>query len=162
MRASGGAILAGAVAGLLIAFWKLAVLGLLLRAVLPGEPRRAAALAASCYAAMHLGGLLVGAAVAPTLLLSLSYLFLAFAFAAVRLRTGVLWPLVGCYALLLTTGAAAQDTAAPNLVASVESILPAVIASLLLAAYGLFALPRQPRVADAEWREASYGQPSQA
>jgi hypothetical protein len=96
---------------------------------------------------MHLGGLLVGAAVAPTLLLSLSYLFLAFAFAAVRLRTGVLWPLVGCYALLLTTGAAAQDTAAPNLVASVESILPAVIASLLLAAYGLFALPDSR-----EWR----------
>ena len=142
LRATSAGILAAAAAGLAIAFWKLAVLGLLVRAFQPQGTWRAATVAAVLYGLLHLGGLLVGAAVGPTLLLSLSSLFLAFGFAAVRLRTGLLWPLVGCYALLLTTAAATQDIVTPNLAASIEVLAPAVAVSLLVALYGVFALGR--------------------
>jgi uncharacterized protein len=142
LRATTAGIVPAAAAGLAIAFWKLAVLGLLVRAFQPHGVWRAAAVAAVLYALLHLGSLLVGAAVGPTRLLSLSYLLLAFGFAAVRLRTGLLWPLVGCYALLLTTAAATQDVVAPNLAPSIEAIAPAVAVSLLLALYGVFALRR--------------------
>ena len=94
--------------------------------------------------AMHLSGLLVGAALVPTLLLSLSYLFVAFAFGAAWLHTGLIWPLVISNALLIMSAAATQATEAPNLVASVESILPAVVVSLVLAVYGALLLRKQP------------------
>jgi len=139
---------AGAVVfGVLIAFWKLAVLGLLLYVWLPRGARAAAGLTAVFWGTMHLGGILTGGLVAPTLLLSLSYLFLGFAFAAVRLRTGLLWPLVTSYALLLTTAAAMQDGDASNLAASVSDLMPAVTVSLLLAMYGLVVY-RRPRATD--------------
>ncbi len=137
---------AGAVAfGLLIAFWKLTVLGLVLYAWLPRGARAAAALTACSFAIMHLGGILVGGVVLPTLVLSLSYLFLGFAFVAVRLRIRLLWPLVCCYALFLTTAAmASQDNGASNLAGSVSDMLAGVFISLLLAGYGLIAW-RRPR-----------------
>lgn len=131
--------------GVLIAFWKLAVLGLVLYAWLPRGARDAAALTACSFAIMHLGGILVGGVVVPTLVLSLSYLFLGFAFVAVRLRVRLLWPLAGCYALLLTTAAMVlQDNGATNLAGSVSDVLPAVFSSLLLASYGLIVW-RRPR-----------------
>ena len=142
MRATAAGMLAAAAAGLAIAFWKLVVLGLLVRAFEPHGVWRAATLAAVLYGLLHLGSLLVGAAVGPTLLLSLASVCLAFGFAAVRLRTGLLWPLVGCYALLLTTAAASQDLVAPNLAPSIEAVAPAVAVSFLLALYGVFALRR--------------------
>jgi len=124
--------------GVLVAFWKLTVLGLVLYAWLPRGARAAAALTACSFAVMHLGGILVGVVVVPTLLLSLSYLFLGFAFVAVRLRIRLLWPLACCYALLLTTAAMVlQDNGASNLAGSVSDVLPAVFSSLLLAGYGL-------------------------
>jgi len=137
---------AGAVAfGVLIAFWKLTVLGLVLCAWLPRGARAAAALTACSFAIMHLTGILVGGVVAPTLVLSLSYLFSGFAFVAVRLRTGLLWPLVCCYALFLTTAAMVlQDNEGSNLAGSVSDVLPALVISLLLAGYGLIAW-RRPR-----------------
>jgi len=131
-----------AVFGFLIAFWKLVVLGLLIYAWLPSGERSAAALAAAFWATMHLGGILTGGIVVPTLLLCLSYIFLAFAFGAVRLRTGLFWPLIVSYALLLAGAVAVQDGEASNLVPSVAAIVPAVVISALLASFGLLALPR--------------------
>ena len=144
-----GQAAAALVFGLLIAFWKLTVLGLLLYALLPRGARTGAALAAAFWAGMHLvGGVLTGAIVLPTLVLVLSYFFLALAFAAIRLRTGLLWPLVGAYALLLTTAAAAQTGTASNLATSVADLLPAVGVSVLLAGYGLAAWPRREASVD--------------
>ena len=138
----------GAVAfGALNAFWKFAVLGLLLYAWLPHGARAAAGRTAFFWAALHLGGILLGGIVAPTLVLCLSYVFLGFAFAAVRLRTGLLWPLVASYGLLLATASAVQEGDASNLAASVSELMPAVIVSVLLAAYGLLVW-RRPGAAD--------------
>lgn len=74
-------------------------------------------------------------------------MFLGFAFAAVRLRTGLLWPLVATYALLLGTASAAQEGDASNLAASVSELMPAVIVSVLLALHGLLVW-RRPGAAD--------------
>jgi hypothetical protein len=124
--------------GALIAFWKLTVLGLVLYAWLPRGARAAATLTACSFAIMHLTAILVGAIFVPTLVLALSYLFLGLAFVAVRLRTGLLWPIVCCYALLLATAAMVlQDNGASNLAGSVADVLPAVFSSLLLAGYGV-------------------------
>ena len=131
--------------GLAISFWKLTAFGLMLRAFMALGHWRAALTTAFFYGLMHLGSLLVGAHPLPTMLLALSYLLLGFGYAAVQLRTGALWPLMLANALLLTAAAATQVGNAPNLVPTVESILPAVIISALLACYGLFVMPRQPR-----------------
>ncbi|MBA2638485.1 MAG: hypothetical protein H0U77_00500 [Nocardioidaceae bacterium] len=140
-----GKVASAAAFGVLIAFWKLAVLGLVLYAWLPRGARAAAALTACSFAIMHLTGVVVGGVVVPTLVLSLSYLFLGFAFVAVRLRIRLLWPLACCYALLLTTAAMVlQDNEASNLAGSVSDVLPAVFSSLLLAGYGLIVW-RRPR-----------------
>lgn len=128
--------------GLLIAFWKLIVLAVLLHAWLHRGGRWAAAATAVFWASMHLGGIFTGATAVPTFVLSLSYLFLAFSFVAVRLRTGLLWPMIATYALLLTTTVAVHGTESSNLVASVHDILPAGGISILLAVYGLAAWPR--------------------
>lgn len=138
-----GAAAAAAVFGLLIAFWKLVVLGLMLFALLPGGARSATAVAALFFAGLHLAGILTGGAVAPTLVLALSYAFLAVAFTAVWLRTGLLWPLVASYSLLLATSVAGQVTESSNLAASVADILPLLVLSIVLAAYGLLAWPRR-------------------
>lgn len=141
--ATAGEVTAAVAFGVLVAFWKLTVLGLVLYAWLPRGARAAAALTACSFAILHLTGILVGAVVVPTLVLSLSYLFLAFAIVAVRLRTGLFWPLVCCYALLLTTAAMVlQDNGASNLAGSVADVLPAAATSLLLAGYGLMVWPR--------------------
>lgn len=144
VRATPGAFLIGIVFAALISFWKLAALALIFQALLLRGRWSAAALAALLYGAMHLGGLLVGGALLPTLLLALLYLLLAWAFLAVRLRTGALWPAMLANTLLLTSAVATQVGDAPNLAPSVESILPAVIISAMLALYGLFVLaPRR-------------------
>jgi hypothetical protein len=131
--------LAAAAFGLLTSFWKLLVLGLILYAFLPRGERSAAALAALAFGAMHIGGILTGGVAMPTLLLALTYLFLGFAFVAVRLRTDLLWPLVGCYAILLGTAGAVQTSDAGNLAATVEGVLPFFGVSVLLACFALIA-----------------------
>jgi hypothetical protein len=133
--------------GVLIASWKLIVLALLLHTWLPRGPRTAAALAACLWGTMHLGGILIGGHPAPTLVLSLSYVFLSFAFVSIRLRTGLIAPLVACYSLFLTTAALAlQNNGATNLVATVSDAIPPLASSVLLAGYGLLAWkrPSQP------------------
>jgi len=140
---------AGALAfGVLIAFWKLVVLGLILYAWWPRGPRTAAVVTAVFWGGMHLGGLVAGAPLVPTLLLALSYCLLGFAFVAVRFRVGLLWPLIACYALLLTTAAATQTGDASNLADSVTAVLPAVGSSIVLAGYGLLAWPRRWQAAE--------------
>ncbi|MDQ3870777.1 MAG: hypothetical protein M3301_04070 [Chloroflexota bacterium] len=76
---SAGKATAAIAFGVLVAFWKVTVLGLVLYAWLPRGTRAAAGLTALLWAAMHLSGILAGGVVTPTLLLSLSYLFLGFA-----------------------------------------------------------------------------------
>jgi hypothetical protein len=121
----------------------------------------AAGLAALFWAAMHLvGGILTGAALAPTLILCISYLFLAFAFVAVRLRTEMLLPLTACYALLLAAAAATQNNEASNLAATVADMMPALIISALLAGYGLIAWPRNTQTANQELRHVYAGDQS--
>lgn len=143
-----GRVAAAVAFGVLIAFWKLTVLGLLLYALLPRGARSGTALTALFWAGMHaVFGILGGSPVAPTLVLALSYVFLIFAFVAVRLRTGLLWPLVGSYALLLATASATQKSGASNLADSVEAMLPALGVSVVLAVYGLAAWPRRRRAA---------------
>lgn len=139
---SAGQLVAAAAFGVLTAGWKLMALGLLLHALLPRGTRTGLALTAVLWAGMHLLAILVGALVLPTLVLVLSYVFLSFAFAAVRLRTGLLWPLVGAYALLLASASLLQTGGASNLAGSVEDLLPALGVSVLLAAHGVAALPR--------------------
>jgi len=128
--------------GMLTAFWKLVVLALVLFAWLPRGPQLATAMTAGLWAGMHLAfGILTGAAALPTLVLAVSYLFLSFAFIAVRLRTGLLWPLVPSYGLLLATAGAVQGDEASNLATSVADLQPALVISVLLAVFGLVAWP---------------------
>ena len=152
---SAGRTAAAVAFGVLIATWKLIALALVLYAWLPRGPRTAAALTAAVWATMHLGGILVGASVAPTLMLCLSYLFLSYAFVCVWLRTELLWPLVATYALFLTSAIAVQHTDASNLADSVTNLIPAVATSVLLAAYGLAISPRRARPASAHARTRS-------
>lgn len=142
---SAGEIAAAVPFGVLIAFGKLAALGLVLYAWLPRGARAAAGLSALFWGGMHVGGILAGGIVAPTLVEALSYVFLGFAFVSVRLRAGLLWPVLCCYALFLSAaGLAFKDNGASNLVASVSDVLPAVFTSLLLAGYGLLVWRRGP------------------
>lgn len=140
VRATPGAFLLGIIFAALISFWKLAALALVFQSLLPSGRWQAALLAALLYGAMHLGGLLVGGALLPTLLLAVSYVLLAWAFLAVRLRTSALWPAMLANTLLLTSAVATMAGTTPNLAPSVESILPAVVISAILALYGLFVL----------------------
>jgi hypothetical protein len=144
VHANATGIISAVVAGALIAVWKLGALGLMLRALRPRGVWPAPCLAALLFGLMHLGALLVGGSPLPTLLVSLSYLFYGFAAAAVIVRTGLLWPLVLTYAVFLASAAATQDPHAPNLVASVEMILPALVVSAVLAIYGFLVRRRTP------------------
>lgn len=139
------AVAAAAVAfGVLNAFWKLGFLGLLMYAWLPRGERFAAAVAAGVWGVMHLAGILLGARVVPTLVLAAAYVLLSFGFAGVWMRTRLLWPLVGAYALLEGSAVAIfRDSGASNLATSAADLLPLMYSSLLLAGYGLLALPRR-------------------
>ena len=130
--------------GVLNAFWKLGFLGLLMYAWLPRGERFAAAVAAGVWGVMHLAGILLGARVVPTLVLAAAYVLLSFGFAGVWMRTRLLWPLVGAYALLEGSAVAIfRDSGASNLATSAADLLPLMASSLLLAGYGLLALPRR-------------------
>jgi len=130
--------------GVLNAFWKLGFLGLLMYAWLPRGERFAAAVAAGVWGVMHLAGILLGARVVPTLVLAAAYVLLSFGFAGVWMRTRLLWPLVGAYALLEGSAVAIfRDSGASNLATSAADLLPLMYSSLLLAGYGLLALPRR-------------------
>lgn len=138
-------VAAGVVAfGVLNAFWKLGLLGLLMYAWLPRGERFAAEAAAGVWGVMHLSGILLGARVIPTLVLAAAYVLLSFGFAGVWMRTRLLWPLVGAYALLEGSAVAIfRDSGASNLATSATDLLPLLATSFLLAGYGLLALRRR-------------------
>ena len=95
------------------------------------------------WSGMHLiFGILAGNPALPTLVLAISYAFLSFAFIAVRLRTGLLWPLLPCYGMFLAAAASVQGDEASNLATSVADLLPPLVISVLLGLYGLIAWPR--------------------
>lgn len=130
----------GAVFALSIGFWKVASLALGLLLLAPLGRWRAAGLAGLCFGLAHLLALLVGASLAPTLVNALASGLLGFAIAALALRTGVAWPAVALYSLLLFAVAVTGGLEAPNMAPSVEALLPAVAISGLLAALGIAAL----------------------
>ena len=141
---SGANVAAVVACGLLIAFWKLVVLALVLFSWLPRGLRSAAAITAAMWSGMHLiFGILAGNPALPTLVLAISYAFLAFAFVAVRLRTGLLWPLMPCYGMFLAAAASVQGDEASNLATSVADLLAPLVVSALLGLYSLIAWPRR-------------------
>ena len=128
--------------GVLIAFWKIAALGMFVMAFLRRGRWRTTIYTALLFAVMHLGGILVGADPIITGLLSLSYFFLGFAFVSLRLRTGVLWPQWLIYTLFLVISALLQPTRGPNLVPSIETLTGLVVITAILAIYGGIMLAR--------------------
>ncbi|MBA3824642.1 MAG: hypothetical protein H0X24_12205 [Ktedonobacterales bacterium] len=144
VTATPGTLLVGIMAGFLIAFWKLSVLGILLAALAPWGKWARVGISAVLFGVMHLGGILAGGHIAPTIMLSVSYAFLAVAYGSLVVRTGALWPAVLTYGVFLASAFAILKSAAPNLATDVSSILPAVFAAVVLAVYGLIALSGTP------------------
>lgn len=146
--------------GVLNAFWKLGFLGLLMYAWLPRGERFAVGVAAGVWGAMHLAGILFGARVIPTLVLAASYALLSCGFAGVWMRTRLLWPLVAAYALLEGSAVAIfRDSGASNLAPSAADLLPLSVSSLLLAGYGLLALPPRRRSEEPRLQGRVFGPP---
>jgi hypothetical protein len=141
VQARPGTVLAWVIAAAMIAYFKMVVLGFLLHSFRSQRAWRAAGLAASVFAVMELGGLLGGGASVATSALSVMYLFLAFAYGAAWLRTGVLWPLIIGNALMTISVAATQRTIdASNLAVSVEAVMRGMGLALMVAVYGGFLL----------------------
>ncbi|HEX2148862.1 MAG TPA: hypothetical protein VHI31_01615 [Actinomycetota bacterium] len=129
------------IAGPLIAFYKMVVLGGLLYAFKPLGRWRAAGLAALAFAVFEFGGVLGGGALLATGLLSLMYFFLSFAYGAAWLRTGLIWPLVIANALMTVSAASTQRSVeASNVANSAADMFSGIGVAVLLAAYGAFLL----------------------
>jgi hypothetical protein len=141
------AIELGVLAGVFIAFWKIAALGMFVEAFRRRGRWRTTIYAALLFAVMHLGGILVGANPIAAGLLSLSYFFLGFAFVALRLRTGVLWPQWLIYTLFLVISALLQPSRGLNLVPPIETLTGLVVMTAIIALYGGIMLARQTQPA---------------
>lgn len=137
VQAAPGTLVAWGVAALLIAFYKMVLLGGLLDAFESKGRWQAAGLAALVFALFELGGVLAGGKIVTTGLLSIMYFFLAFAYGAAWLRTGTIWPLVIANALMTISAAASQRSVeTSNLASSAPEILSGIVVAVLLAAYG--------------------------
>ncbi|HYN98175.1 MAG TPA: CPBP family glutamic-type intramembrane protease, partial [Actinomycetota bacterium] len=149
VQAAPGTLVAWAIAALLIAFYKMVRLGGLLYALEPRGRWKAASLAALTFALFELGGVLAGGRLAATGLLSVMYFFLSFAYGAVWLRTGTIWPLIIANALMTISAAATQRSVeASNLASSVPEMVSGIVVAILLAAYGAFLMRKPSRSTD--------------
>ncbi|WP_380166290.1 CPBP family intramembrane glutamic endopeptidase [Jannaschia sp. R86511] len=88
--------------------------GLVLRSLLPVGIWPAAVVSSAAFGLLHLVNVLAGAALAPTLLQVVYATAVGFGYAAVTLRTGVLWPVVVIHVLVdlaafATTGTERTD-----------------------------------------------------
>jgi len=113
--------------------------GLLLRWLVPHGLWRAAVVSSVAFGVMHLVNLLAGADLGATLVQVGYATALGFAFAAVALRTGVLWPLVIIHALIDVAGFLTVDETAPAGTSATAVVLPAVYA-VGFAVYGALVL----------------------
>jgi membrane protease YdiL (CAAX protease family) len=73
--------------------------GLMLQALLPQGPLRAATVSAVCFGLLHLLKFFVGAPLSYTLVTVGLNIIFGFGYAALRLRINTLWPLIGLHAL---------------------------------------------------------------
>lgn len=131
--------------------------GVMLQALLPLGPLRGAALSGLFFGLAHLNNLLANAPVLIVLAQTIGAFLLGFGFAACRLRTRTIWPLILFHALYdLPTSIARFNTKNVAAVISTLTIIsPLTIAivvilpGFILACYGLFLLrPRfsQPQI----------------
>jgi membrane protease YdiL (CAAX protease family) len=111
--------------------------GVMLQALAPTGLWKAAILSAVVFGAMHLLNLLFGADLAATLLQSAYAAALGFGFAAVTLRTGILWPLIVIHALIDFTGFVASDGTVVTNVTSIDILIYALYI-VVFTAYGIF------------------------
>jgi uncharacterized protein len=111
--------------------------GLMLRALVSLGLWRAAVISSVLFGVMHLQNLLFGADLAGTLLQVAYAAAMGFGFAAVTLRTGVIWPLVVIHALIDFAGFA---TSGETIMGDVSAADVAVygLYILMFVTYGLF------------------------
>jgi len=114
--------------------------GLILTALLPAGIFRAAVISAVCFAAPHLLNMLGGTwDPAFTAVDTVAAFGLGLTFAALRLRTGSIWPLVGVHALFDFTSLAAIGGVEIH-AQSIQILVSSVTVGIVFAAYGIFLL----------------------
>jgi membrane protease YdiL (CAAX protease family) len=111
--------------------------GLILQALAPAGLWRAAILSSILFGMMHLLNLLFGADLVATLLQAAYATAMGFGFAAVTLRTGVLWPLIVIHALIDFAGFVTMEGTVTSGVTSTDFVIY-ILYSVVFAAYGLF------------------------
>lgn len=113
--------------------------GLILRALAPRGVRRAAVVSSVLFGLMHAVNPLFGADLGATLLQVGYATAMGFAFAAVALRTGTIWPLVAIHALVDVVGFVAADGTTATALAGADVLVAAVYATMFTA-YGVLVL----------------------
>ncbi|MGH7863476.1 MAG: hypothetical protein ACREQB_00690, partial [Candidatus Binataceae bacterium] len=91
------------------------------------------------YGVMHLGALLVGAPLRATVVGAIMMTFIGFAYAAARLRTSTIWPLIALQSLFYA-GAFSQYTSGPNALPAWNVLLMSLLISVSVAGYGVVTL----------------------
>lgn len=111
--------------------------GLILQALAPTGLWWAAILSSIAFGAMHSLNLLFGADLIATLLQAAYATAMGFGFAAVTLRTGVLWPLIVIHALIDLAGFATSDGTVMTRVTSTDVMIYTLYV-FVFTAYGIF------------------------
>jgi membrane protease YdiL (CAAX protease family) len=122
--------------------------GVILQSLLPSGPLAAAALSGLFFGLAHLNNLLTHVPPAIVLVQAVGAFLLGFGFAACRLRTRTIWPLILFHALydlpaditLFNAGKAGAIIATLSTLSLVTIALVLIIPGLILACYGLFLL----------------------
>ncbi len=113
--------------------------GLILRALVPRGVWLAAVVSSLLFGLMHVLNLLFGAGLDATLLKVGYATTMGFAFAAVALRTGVIWPLVVIHALVNVVAFATADATTATAVTGSDVLVSAVYAAMFTV-YGILVL----------------------
>ncbi|MFB2580468.1 lysostaphin resistance A-like protein [Herbiconiux sp. P15] len=122
--------------------------GLILRALVPSGLWRAAIFSSTLFGAMHLLNLLFGAEPTATLLQAVYATTLGFGFAAVTLRTGMLWPVIVIHASIDFAGFVAADSTTAQRVGAGD-LLVYVLYATLFSTYGIVLMRTAVRRRDA-------------
>lgn len=118
--------------------------GLILRALAPRGVRRAAVVSSVLFGSMHVVNLLFGADLGATLLQVGYATAMGFTFAAVALRTGVIWPLVVIHTLMDAVGFVTADGTTSTVVGGADVLVAGVYAAMFTV-YGALVLRTGPR-----------------
>jgi membrane protease YdiL (CAAX protease family) len=126
--------------------------GVVLQALLPYGPRRGAALSGLFFGLIHLNNLFILGPNPIVLSQVIGAFFLGFGFAACRLRTNTIWPLI-IFHMLYNLPSEIGIFNAPNAQAFHLTLTPFtaaiafIVPTLFLAGYGLFLLRPRPQLA---------------